>query len=194
MDQKEHIRQFNRQLDRLLSGKALDMPLPPSDQRALEVARRLSLANYSADSCIRDALYLRLIKSSPIGTKPIKVRLPRLNFSTWAWTAFMIMVLLVHSIEISSPQPAFIATNQPAHVFINASPRRATTPSWMTGAQALKPVPVPTPLAISAIAHAQDQPFLAPNSVDQSPFVNLHQTQTPKPEPHEPLPHSVSRP
>jgi hypothetical protein len=191
MEQKEQILQFNHQLERLLSGKALDTFLTPSDERTLELARRLSLANYSAESCIRDALYLRLIKSSAIGTKPIKMRLPRFNFSTWAWTAFMLMVLLVHSIEISSPQPAFIATNQPAHVFIKISPRRATTPSWMAGAQAFKPVPIPTPLAISAINHAHDQPFLVPNLGDQSSWIGPDQTKTPKPDPQ---PHSVSRP
>jgi len=191
MDQKEHIHQFNRQLDRLLSGKALDTHLSLSDQRGLELARHLSLVNFSSESSIRDGLYLHLLKSSDVGTKPTIMCLLRLNFSAWAWTALVLIVLLVHTIEISSPYPTFIAPDLPEHVVMHAPSRSVTNPSWMTGTQALKPVPVPTPLAISAITHAQNQPSMPPISRGHPASITPAQTQTPKPEP---LPRPGARP
>lgn len=191
MNQKEHILQFNRQLDRLLSGKAMDISLSPSDQRKLGIARRLSLANFSSESCVRDELYLRLIKYSAIGIKSPIVHLPRRNFSTWAWTAIVLMVLLAHSIDIPSPQPGYIAMKLPADVVMYTPSPSVTITSGMNSTQTLKPIPIPTPMVILRNATVQDQPILALNSRAQSSSINLDQTLTPKPEP---LPHPDVRP
>jgi hypothetical protein len=194
MEQKEHILRFNRQLDRLLAGKALDMILTPSDQRALELACRLSLANFSSESNIRDVLHSQLLKSFATEAQPSENSLLRSNFSTWAWAALVLVILLVHSIGIPDPQPAFVSTSLPARVVMTMPSPNATIHSQVINSQTLKPVPIPTPLAISAIAHAQNQPFLASNSSGQPSFRNPDRTQTPKPEPREPIPHSGSRP
>jgi hypothetical protein len=101
------------------------------------------------------------------------------------------MVLLVHSINISSGQPKYIATNQPAHLVLDMPSPSATVRSQVIGSQALKPIPVPTPLAISAIAGAKSQPFLISKTGDMSSLMNPARTQTPKPEIK---PRSESRP
>ena len=191
MHQKEEERQFNRQLDRLLSGKALDTYLSLSDQRALELARRLSMANFSSESCVRDDLYLRLIKSDAFEPRLLKVSLPHINFSTWVWTALVLMVFLVHSIETSSPQPALIATSLPAHVVLAEPSPSVTLASSVIKTQALKPVPIPTPQATLAIADAQNQPSLVSNSSNLPWYRNPDQTQTPH---TSPLPQQGNRP
>ena len=181
MDQKEQVLQFNRQLDRLLAGRPPDTTLSSHDQQALKLALRLSLANFSSESSIRDSLELRLLNRSPIEVKPIKVGLLQLNLSTWAMAALVLVILLIHSIGIPVPLPAIVASKLPAPVYMAVLSTNSATPSMMATAQTIKPVPVPTPLAISAIIPMQNRPSLASTAKTQPWLISSGETQTPKP-------------
>jgi len=181
MDQKEQALQFNRQLDRLLAGRAPVATLSSFDQQALKLARRLSSANFSSDSTIRDTLHLQLIKQAAVEAKPFEAGLLQFNFPTWAMVALVLMIFVIHSIGLPDPLPAIVADNQHGLVYVAELTTDSPTPSGMAAAQTFRPVPIPTPLAIPATTILKSQASLAANPKTQPGLISSEETQTPKP-------------
>lgn len=182
MDQKEQALQFNRQLDRLLAGKALDTSLSSFDRQALELARRLSLANFSSESSIRQPLHLRLIKQSAVVAKPFNVNLLQFNFSTWVMVALALTIFVVHSIGLPNPIPTIVADKRQSLVYVAELSTDSPTPSGMTTAHTFKPVPIPTPLAISATTAMENQASQVSPPKTQPGLISSEETLTPKPD------------
>lgn len=191
MNQEEHVLLFNQQLDRLLADKMPDKVLSALDEQALECAHRLSQVNFSDESGIRDALYIRLVNiSSTNNAKTARRWFPsfrvnafQVQFVTWVRATLVLLSLLFFALGIPNPftlnAPSISSvTGHPAIVSIDTA-----LPTHNVHIQTLQPVPIPTPLAIPAVSTTRNNPPSAQVTKLSLSVYKPDIDQTPKPIP-----------